>query len=345
MTPNLFYWATSELSQDAFLCWLLEWSAPSQAGTDMHKAASLFLENILSKFNHGVDVKDISEIKVYKQDAYIDLWAEIITRSGDKYALLIEDKTGTDHHGNQLERYLEDLRSRGFSKVFPLYFKTIDASCYEAVTAAGYVLYTRSDFLNLFSSESMRPNNQIFLDYYEYLNSLEQRTKAFKSAPVADFVFNGKPDVLPWFGFLSALSKKLESGSWGYVPNARGGFMAFYDQITPDGADNVLYIQLDCKKAVLQVRIDLRGKLKDKQKELQNLWVDELCSETSQYGLIRPKYLKSGNTMAVAETPKLWTEDTVLNNEVCRISSMIVKLKAGIQASSFLGQLNTRLPL
>ena len=28
MKPNLFKYATSELSQDAFICWLLEWAKP-----------------------------------------------------------------------------------------------------------------------------------------------------------------------------------------------------------------------------------------------------------------------------------------------------------------------------
>lgn len=332
MQPNLFKWATSELSQDAFLCWILEWSDPQHSGHEMHQAANKFLKDILKRFKVKFSVQDISAVKVFKQDANIDVWVEIALQNGTKHALLIEDKTGTDHHGNQLKKYLKDLRSRGFSKVFPLYFKIIDASCYEAVIAADYVLYTRSDFLNLFSKASLRPNNQIFSDFYEYLNSLEQRTNAFKSIPVANFTFNGKPDMLPWYGFLSALSKKLESGRWGYVANASGGFMAFYDQVTPEGADNILYVQLDCKKAVLQVRLDVRGKSKDNQKDLQSLWVDELCSEASQYGLVRPKCLRLGNTMAVAETPKLWTEHTVLNNEVSSISSKILKLKKALQA-------------
>ena len=31
-SPNLFSHATSELSQDALICWLLEWAAPEHAG-------------------------------------------------------------------------------------------------------------------------------------------------------------------------------------------------------------------------------------------------------------------------------------------------------------------------
>ncbi len=32
--PNLFSYATSELSQDAFICWSLEWASPVNAEKD-----------------------------------------------------------------------------------------------------------------------------------------------------------------------------------------------------------------------------------------------------------------------------------------------------------------------
>lgn len=34
MEPNLFHYASSELSQDAFLLWLLEWANPANAEYD-----------------------------------------------------------------------------------------------------------------------------------------------------------------------------------------------------------------------------------------------------------------------------------------------------------------------
>ena len=37
--PNLFEFATSELSQDAVLCWLASWAGPEAAGSDPHLTA------------------------------------------------------------------------------------------------------------------------------------------------------------------------------------------------------------------------------------------------------------------------------------------------------------------
>jgi len=34
--PNLFSYATSELSQDAFICWLLSWGAPEHKKSDFN---------------------------------------------------------------------------------------------------------------------------------------------------------------------------------------------------------------------------------------------------------------------------------------------------------------------
>ena len=58
MKPNLFNYATSELSQDAFLLWLLEWANPSNSEYDpeLHLTAKVFLRRI-------IDVDDKFDIK------------------------------------------------------------------------------------------------------------------------------------------------------------------------------------------------------------------------------------------------------------------------------------------
>lgn len=35
MSPNLFNYGTSELCQDAFICWLLEWAEPHYREEDL----------------------------------------------------------------------------------------------------------------------------------------------------------------------------------------------------------------------------------------------------------------------------------------------------------------------
>jgi hypothetical protein len=48
--PSLFYFATSELSQDAFICWLLSWADPSAGGSDqpLHRTATALLDRLMA---------------------------------------------------------------------------------------------------------------------------------------------------------------------------------------------------------------------------------------------------------------------------------------------------------
>jgi hypothetical protein len=45
--PNLFDFATSELSQDAFICWLASWADPSYRDDDEALHATAFLDRLL----------------------------------------------------------------------------------------------------------------------------------------------------------------------------------------------------------------------------------------------------------------------------------------------------------
>ena len=52
MKPNIFNFATKELSQDAFLCYLLEFSKEEYKKYEKeHIFANIFLKNILNKFS------------------------------------------------------------------------------------------------------------------------------------------------------------------------------------------------------------------------------------------------------------------------------------------------------
>ena len=48
--PNLFEFATKELSQDAFICWLLTWAHPRHRTDDevLHRTGRALLEGLLA---------------------------------------------------------------------------------------------------------------------------------------------------------------------------------------------------------------------------------------------------------------------------------------------------------
>ena len=83
--PNLFHFATSELSQDAFIAWLLAWANRECADIDknLHACAVDFVRKLLDKDDCNVEI-----VKVERQWENVDVCAEI----NGEYFILIEDK-------------------------------------------------------------------------------------------------------------------------------------------------------------------------------------------------------------------------------------------------------------
>ena len=96
--PNIFSFATSELSQDSVLAWMINW-ADDQYKNENHPMHCLGKE--LLSILTGLDKEQIHNVKVGRQWNNIDIWVEI---NEDSF-LAIEDKTNTTIHDNQLERY------------------------------------------------------------------------------------------------------------------------------------------------------------------------------------------------------------------------------------------------
>ena len=104
MKPNIFDIATKELSQDAFITWLLTFADNDnqQYDKELNLCAKEFVSMLIKKqipnFNDPIDT-----VKAGRQWENIDIWAEV----NGKYLIIIEDKTISSEHSNQLERYKE----------------------------------------------------------------------------------------------------------------------------------------------------------------------------------------------------------------------------------------------
>ncbi len=171
--PNLFAVATSELSQDALLVWLLRWADPKCEKFDgnLHACAVHFLRFLLGES----EKYGIQSVRVGRQWKGIDVWAEI----NDEYFLLIEDKKGTREHSNQLQRYLEtaqDHYSKKGMTVVPVYFKLEEQGIWSGIDKSGYRVVLRHQFLNILKdyvdATDGKKSNDIILDYYWHLCEL-----------------------------------------------------------------------------------------------------------------------------------------------------------------------------
>lgn len=287
-TPNLFSFATSELSQDAFICWLLSWANKDCLAQDseLHKCSISFIEAIFKKYSISPP-KAINKIKVTKQDKNIDVLCII----NDEYAILIEDKVFTKNHSDQLQRYYSEVASRGFSadKILPIYYKTEDQSSYWAVTENGYQVLLREDIVAVLHSYS--GENQILVDYKKYLEDISNKVESYKTLPINDWHWHS------WIGFFQELQVRLSDGAWDYVANPRGGFLGFWWHWLGN-EECGQHLQLEWKQLCFKISV----KDKSKYNHFRSKWHQKLIKEGqghSSLQLAKPARFGSGNYMTV----------------------------------------------
>jgi hypothetical protein len=209
--PNLFTLATSELSQDAVLAWLLSWADHKCAKLDerMHACAVDLTRFFLGESGNY----EIRSLEVGRQWKGIDVWAEI----NDKYFLLIEDKKNTREHSNQLKRYLDIARDHYIDKkmtVVPVYFKMEEQGIWSGVEESGYKIVTRCEVLdilkNYVDTRAAEKCNDILRDYSLYLDDLDSSVKIFSTLPLDQWEWHA------WQGFFSSIQDKF-NGECDYV--------------------------------------------------------------------------------------------------------------------------------
>lgn len=171
-TPNIFDFATSELSQDAFLLWMLNWANPENKEYDdgLYETAQRFVRMLLGKD----DSFQINSVRTYKQLNNIDVFAII----NENLSLIIEDKVNTGTHDNQLQRYKEWASVQSD-------FKDLELSCVYLKTGneslsylkrirqeEEYNIILRKDIIEILRLNISR--NNIVVDFYNHLTVLEK---------------------------------------------------------------------------------------------------------------------------------------------------------------------------
>jgi len=275
-TPNLFDYATSELSQDSFLCWFIAWADSDFSYKDkpLNLCASKFVRELIGEFSGYT----INSVEVGRQWNNIDVWALI----NNKYLIVIEDKKGTAEHSNQLRRYAEIAKEHyknSHIEIKLVYFKMQEQGQYSSVEKTGFTIFGRTKMLEILAelidnTETENINNILF-DYYLNLKGLDKKINSYKELPIDKWYWYS------WIGFFSEIQKHI-GGNWDYIANASGGFLGFWwywKSSTYKENCFEFYLQLEesnmvfklyCEnpKARYEVRDFYRSKLYPKAKEL-----------------------------------------------------------------------------
>lgn len=214
--PNIFDYATSELSQDAFLCYMLAFGKEKYKKNfpNEYIMAHMFLEKC------GID-KNEEIISIQRQVDNIDV---LVTTQN--YILIIEDKTYTDEHDDQIIRYVRNMRSHSKKntsdkKIKVCYFKTgnyvygYKSSDCSILPQNDCCSLKRRDMLDILKDKCS--GNIIFENFYRRLNSVDERVKACDDSDITTW------NCEKWFDYLY---NTLQGHNFniGWVPNASGGF-------------------------------------------------------------------------------------------------------------------------
>ena len=231
--PNIFNFATSELTQDAFLCWLISWLRFPKG--ELHKCAKDLVKLFYNNYQKGIikskkritknqslelvklDKSKFSDDEKYvlRQKHKIDILFQVRI-DGNKDRLItfvIEDKTWTKPGKEQLKTYRKKIRNDKHFKnsefVF-IYFKTGYVFESEQIKKDKFYLFDWKQF-GKFLSKYETITNQIFTSYKEFFRTnyydliISNLDKLYKEDGFETFKF----DFAQW-EFMTQLSKKCK---------------------------------------------------------------------------------------------------------------------------------------
>lgn len=301
MKPNIFDIAPKELNQDAFITWILMWADEANAAVDpeLHRCGKDFVKNLLSKWNLDTDL-DVKSVKAGRQWNNIDVWAEV----NEKYLIIIEDKTFTGQHSNQLETYKKVAQNwcdkKGFELVC-IYLKTgsESMSSLSKVKKPGFKVFDRVDFLAILNNYP-QIENAIFRDFTDRLNRLEAAHARFETCEIE------KWNDHCWVGFYQFVEKNRKIVNWHKVNNQAGGFWNAVLNWYYWG-DYPVYLQIEQGKLCFKISTDpdeIDIKLNpDQRSQLRNKWYAAILKEAKKQGLEgieKPSRFGNGKYMTVA---------------------------------------------
>ncbi len=176
---NIFKYATSELSQDAFLCWLLSYAVDGcNANTELTKCA----QELLQLFDESLNKKDLCidkdngirrqvSVNVAETKGKIDILIKL--KNGQE--IIIEDKTFSSEHDDQLTTYKNSRKEKGIS-VKVVYLKTGFFYDNDLEVEADISINTRTLY-DLIKKYYKQGNGEILDSYCEHLAIIIKETE------------------------------------------------------------------------------------------------------------------------------------------------------------------------
>ncbi|WP_423820195.1 PD-(D/E)XK nuclease family protein [Salinimicrobium sp. TIG7-5_MAKvit] len=301
MKPNIFDIATKELHQDAFITWLLQYSDKQYEIVDplLNKCGREFITKLIQTKIPDFE-EEINTVVADRQWDNIDVRAKI----NNKYLIIIEDKTVSSFHSNQLERYQKSATiwcvENDYLEPICIYLKTGNDSKrnLKKVMDKGYTVFQRQDFLAILT-KYQKCSNDIFIDFYNRLKRLEKINNQFEQKEIGDW------DGNDWQGFFQFLEREIHLVNWHYVNNPAGGFWNAIVNWKQWG-NYPAYVQIEEGKLCFKVSThpeDIEFSSERKRSAVRNDLHQLIMKQAEKENLVEietPRKFGNGNYMTVA---------------------------------------------
>lgn len=169
---NIFQYATKELTQDAFLRWLLE--NHNSDYEDVRYMSNHLIGSIIGQASN--QSLNIEYVETRSQERKIDILA-FMKINQEKYLIAIEDKTDSHEHDGQLDTYRNYLESKYSNyKKYYIFYKTTPVFDDEIsfIMSRGWLVYDINHINKLFNDSKIIIKHYLLKSYIEHIKSLHR---------------------------------------------------------------------------------------------------------------------------------------------------------------------------
>jgi len=306
MKPNIFKYATSELSQDAFFCWLLEWSSKEYNGEELNKISLKFINYICK--NTNIDrINSIESIEIRKQEKNIDFYVII----NNRLIILFEDKTKTKLRGDQLKRYKEYIENKykNYEKSF-VYIKSdiIFSNETKEVEKENYLIIDLYKLIEILDDVNL---HVIYNDYIDYLHDKRNNYLSYKTNAFHEWSEKN------WLGFIHELNYKLENSEFG--KHYKGNDTWWLVLSSREEEDHELTLEINDKECMLKTKFNKNDKH-------ILIFKEKLIEQLEEY-LADYKVSNSASTGGKSMTVAYIKDYMVLENSIINFDKTLDKIK------------------
>lgn len=217
---NIFKFATKELSQDAFIAWLI--NSINYDDCELKKLAKDFLLRIIEdeKYKHWQDLikEEKCNVNVEVQFYNIDILVKIKDDNGKFLMIIIEDKVDTLEHDDQIKRYKNELKGHlkqdekinlDDENILTCYYKIYDEADIENKKVDK--VYTREKIYELLSNYKDKINNEFFKDYFEYISAVRKCAESYENKDKCSPIISKRKYDIKYLKFFREIENELSN--------------------------------------------------------------------------------------------------------------------------------------